>query len=61
MENVCERHRITEELILKYLYDEQKFKDMQKNEVIDDCIIPEDCSINEPIEEDFSNKYLTAF
>ena len=30
-------------------------------EVIDDCIFPEDCTVNEPIEEDFSNKYLTAF
>jgi hypothetical protein len=31
------------------------------NEVIDDCIIPEDCAENETIEEDLSNKYLTAF
>ena len=56
MKNVCERHRITEELLLKYL------SDMQNNEIIDDCIIPEDCSEKEPIDaEDFSNKYLTAF
>ena len=55
MENVCERHRITEELLLKYL------SDMQKNEIIDDCIIPEDCVVDEPMEEDLSNKYLTAF
>jgi len=32
--------------------------DKVENEVIDDCIIPEDCS--EPT-EDLSNKYLTAF
>ena len=30
-------------------------------EVIDDCIIPEDCVVDEPIEEDLLNKYLTAF
>ena len=30
------------------------------NEVIDDCIFPEDCTVNEPA-EDLSNKYLTAF
>jgi hypothetical protein len=34
MENVCERHRITEELLLKYLSDEQKFKDMQSNKYL---------------------------
>ena len=31
------------------------------NEVIDACIIPEDCAINKLIEEDLSNKYFTAF
>ena len=31
------------------------------NEVIDDCITPEDCALNEPIGDDLSNKYLTAF
>ena len=31
------------------------------SEVIDDCIIPEDCTENEPLTDDFSNKYLTAF
>jgi hypothetical protein len=31
------------------------------SEVIDDCIIPEDCTANEPLTDDFSNKYLTAF
>ena len=30
-------------------------------EIIDDCIIPEDCIVEEPIDEDLSNKYLTAF
>ena len=30
-------------------------------EVIDDCITPEECAVNEPITEDLSNKYLTAF
>ena len=35
--------------------------DKENTEVIDDCIFPEDCEINEPTEEDFSNKYLTAF
>ena len=35
--------------------------DKQDPEVIDDCIFPEDCAVSEPIEEDFSNKYLTAF
>ena len=35
--------------------------DKNNSEVIDDCIFPEDCTVNEPIEEDFSNKYLTAF
>lgn len=34
--------------------------DKVENEVIDDCIIPEDCAVDEPI-EDLSNKYLTAF
>ena len=33
----------------------------EEPEVIDDCIFPEDCAIDEPTEEDFSNKYLTAF
>lgn len=31
------------------------------SEVIDDCIIPEDCTTNEPLTDDFLNKYLTAF
>jgi len=35
--------------------------DKVENEVIDDCIFPEDCAIDEPIDEDLSNKYLTAF
>ena len=35
--------------------------DKEDSEVVDDCIFPEDCTVNEPIEEDFSNKYLTAF
>ena len=35
--------------------------DKENSEVIDDCIIPEDCTIDEPTEEDLSNKYLTAF
>ena len=30
-------------------------------EVIDDCIFPEDCAVDEPKAEDLSNKYLTAF
>ena len=30
-------------------------------EVIDDCITPEECAVNEPIAEDPSNKYFTAF
>jgi hypothetical protein len=34
--------------------------DKIENEVIDDCIFPEDCAVDEPI-EDLSNKYLTAF
>lgn len=34
--------------------------DKVENEVIDDCIFPEDCAVNEPT-EDLSNKYLTAF
>ena len=29
MENVCERHRFTEELLLEYLNNEQEFKEMQ--------------------------------
>ena len=35
--------------------------DKVENEVIDDCIFPEDCTVDEPIDEDLSNKYLTAF
>ena len=35
--------------------------DKENPEDIDDCIIPEDCAENETIEEDLSNKYLTAF
>ena len=35
--------------------------DKVENEVIDDCIIPEDCATDEPIDENLSNKYLTAF
>jgi hypothetical protein len=31
------------------------------NEVIDDCITPEECTTDEPINNDLSNKYLTAF
>lgn len=34
--------------------------DKQDSEVIDDCIFPEDCTVNEST-EDLSNKYLTAF
>ena len=30
-------------------------------DVVDDCIFPEDCAVNEPTKEDLSNKYLTAF
>jgi hypothetical protein len=33
--------------------------DKVENEVIDDCIFPEDCAM-EPT-KDLSNKYLTAF
>ena len=35
--------------------------DNNNPEVIDDCIIPEDCAIDESIDEDLSNKYFTAF
>lgn len=35
--------------------------DKVENEVIDDCIFPEDCTVDEPNDEDLSNKYLTAF
>ena len=35
--------------------------DKKNPEVIDDCITPEDCALNEPIANDLSNKYLTAF
>ncbi|MBQ5945780.1 hypothetical protein IJL65_05440 [bacterium] len=34
--------------------------DKVENEVIDDCVIPEDCAVEEPT-EDLSNKYFTAF
>jgi len=35
--------------------------DKKNPEIIDDCILPEDCAANEPIKEDLSEKYLTAF
>ena len=35
--------------------------DKKNTEIIDDCIIPEDCTVNEPIKEDTTNKYLMAF
>ena len=35
--------------------------DKKNPEVIDDCIFPEDCTVDEPKAEDLSNKYLTAF
>jgi len=35
--------------------------DKKNIEVIDDCIIPGDCIVDEPTNEDLSNKYLTAF
>jgi len=35
--------------------------DKKNPEIIDDCILSEDCAANEPIKEDLSEKYLTAF
>ncbi len=35
--------------------------DKKNPEVIDDCITPEECAVNESIADDLSNKYLTAF
>jgi len=35
--------------------------DKKNPEVTDGCIIPGDCTVDEPIVEDLTNKYLTAF